>query len=152
MILKLSYEREDAESGFIKILPEIFSFVKSLPVQSTEYFILLSSTFPPRVHCQSVRTAGSNVVLVELSGEQQQHTLFFLLYTCMYVYRGFPGGSVVKNLPANVRDVISIPGSGRSPSWRKKWQPIPVFLPGKSHGQRGLEGYSPWGCKRIGHD
>ena len=27
--------------------------------------------------------------------------------------------------------------------WRKKWQPIPVFLPGKSHGQRSLAGYSP---------
>ena len=29
--------------------------------------------------------------------------------------------------------------------WRRKWQPTPVFLPGKSHGQRSLEGYSPWG-------
>ena len=28
--------------------------------------------------------------------------------------------------------------------WRKKWQPTPVFLPGKSHGQRSLVGYSPW--------
>ena len=28
-----------------------------------------------------------------------------------------------------------------------KWQPIPVFLPGKSHGRRSLVGYSPWGCK-----
>ena len=28
-----------------------------------------------------------------------------------------------------------------------KWQPTPVFLPGKSHGQRRLVGYSPWGCK-----
>ena len=28
--------------------------------------------------------------------------------------------------------------------WRKKWQPNPVFLPGKSHGQRSLVGYSPW--------
>ena len=27
------------------------------------------------------------------------------------------------------------------------WQPTPVFLPGGSHGQRSLEGYSPWGCK-----
>ena len=32
-------------------------------------------------------------------------------------------------------------------SWRRKWQPIPVFFPGKSHGQRSLVGYSPWGCK-----
>ena len=31
--------------------------------------------------------------------------------------------------------------------WRKKWQPMPVFLPGKSHEQRSLEGYSPRGSK-----
>ena len=36
--------------------------------------------------------------------------------------------------------------------WRRKWQPIPVYLPGKSHGQRSLEGNSPWGCKKAGHD
>ena len=35
--------------------------------------------------------------------------------------------------------------------WRRKWQSTPVFLPGKSHGQRGLAGYSLWGC-RVGHD
>ena len=29
--------------------------------------------------------------------------------------------------------------------WRRKWQPTPVFLAGKPHGQRGLVGYSPWG-------
>ena len=31
--------------------------------------------------------------------------------------------------------------------WRRKWQPTPVFLPGKSHGWRSLVGYSPWGHK-----
>ena len=31
--------------------------------------------------------------------------------------------------------------------WRRKWQPTPVFLPGQSHGQRNLAGYSPWGHK-----
>ena len=29
--------------------------------------------------------------------------------------------------------------------WRRKWQPTPVLLPGKSHGWRSLVGYSPWG-------
>ena len=56
---------------------------------------------------------------------------------------------MVKNTPANagdIRDVGSIPGSGRSP-WRRAWQPIPVFLPGESHGQRRLVSYSPWGGK-----
>ena len=33
--------------------------------------------------------------------------------------------------------------------WRRKWQPTPVFLPGKSHGQRSLAGYSPWGHKEL---
>ena len=31
--------------------------------------------------------------------------------------------------------------------WSRKWQPPPVFLPGESHGQRSLVGFSPWGCK-----
>ena len=33
--------------------------------------------------------------------------------------------------------------------WRRKWQPTPVFLPRESHGQRGLVGYSLWGCKEL---
>ena len=124
---------------------------------------------------------------------------------------GFPGGSVVKNLPADAGDVGSSTGLGRSPGerkgkwsrsvvsnsatpwtaaykappsmgfsrqgywnglpfpspedlpdlgtehcrqmcyclshqgspWRRKWQPTPVFLPEKSHGQRSLAGYNP---------
>ena len=32
-----------------------------------------------------------------------------------------------------------------NPLWRRKWQPTPVFLPGESHGWRGLSGYIPWG-------
>ena len=36
--------------------------------------------------------------------------------------------------------------------WRRKRQPIPVFLPGKSHEQRSLEGYSPWGHKTARHN
>ena len=33
--------------------------------------------------------------------------------------------------------------------WRRKWQPTPVLLLGKSHGWRRLIGYSPWGCKQL---
>ena len=40
---------------------------------------------------------------------------------------------------------ISLP-KGKIP-WRRKWQPTPIFLPGKFHGLRSLVGYSPWGCK-----
>ena len=61
-------------------------------------------------------------------------------------YRDFPGGSAVKNLPANAGDVGSIPGLGRSPGGGNG-NPTPVFLPGESHGQRSLVGYSPRGHK-----
>ena len=63
---------------------------------------------------------------------------------------GFPGGTVVKNPPANAGDAGSTSGSGRSP-WRRKWQPTPVFLPGKSHRQGSLAGDSPWDRKRVQH-
>ena len=69
----------------------------------------------------------------------------------------FPGGgSVVKNLPepaneGDARDMSLIPGLGRF-SRGRKWQSTPVFLPGKSHRQRSLAGYSPWGRKTTGHD
>ena len=46
------------------------------------------------------------------------------------ILRGFPGGTVVKNLPANAGDTgdaVSIPGLVKIP-WRKKWQPTPVIL------------------------
>ena len=47
---------------------------------------------------------------------------------------------LVKNLPTDDSWVGKIP-------WRRKWQPTPVFLPGESHRQRSLAGYSLWGCK-----
>ena len=59
-------------------------------------------------------------------------------------HRGFPGGSVVKNLPA--KQETWAPWIRKIP-WRRKGQPTPVFLPGEFHGQRSLVGYSSWGCK-----
>ena len=63
---------------------------------------------------------------------------------------GLPGGSVVKNLPANSGDSEDIDPWVRKVLWRRKWQPTSVFLPGKSHEQRSLEGYSLWGCNESG--
>jgi len=57
---------------------------------------------------------------------------------------------VVKNLSANAGDSRDrfYPWVGKIP-WRRKWQPAPVVLPGKSHRQRSLAGYRPWGCKEL---
>ena len=67
------------------------------------------------------------------------------------IKRGFPCGSALKNPPVNAGDTGLVPGSGRFPG-EGNWQPTPVFLPGTSHGQRRLVGYSPWGCKKVQHD
>ena len=64
---------------------------------------------------------------------------------------GFRGGSASKESTYNAGDASLIPGSGRS-SGEGKWQPTPVFLPGKSHGQRHLVGYSLRDCKSVGCD
>ena len=66
------------------------------------------------------------------------------------IREGFPGGSLGKNPPVNVGDAGSILGAERSRG--RKWQPTPVFLPGKSCGQRSLVGYSPWGHKIFRYD
>ena len=61
---------------------------------------------------------------------------------------GFSGVSVIKNLSVNAADMRPEfdPWVGKIP-WRRVWQPTPVFLPGESHGQRSLAGYSPWDHK-----
>ena len=63
----------------------------------------------------------------------------------------FPGGSVVKNLPANAGDAGDL---GLIPGWedalRRKWQPTPVFLPEKPPVWRSLADYSPWGRQELG--
>ena len=66
------------------------------------------------------------------------------------LHRGFPGDSAENNLPANARNTGSIPGWGRCPE--EGWQPTPVFLPGKPHGQRSLVDYISWGHKSVRHD
>ena len=58
----------------------------------------------------------------------------------------FPGGSDDKRICLQCRRPGFNPWVGKI-SWRRKWQPTPVFLPGKFHGQRGLVSYSPWGLK-----
>ena len=42
-----------------------------------------------------------------------------------------------------------VPSLGWEDPLEKEMQPTPVFLPGKSHGQRSLVGYRPWGCKDL---
>ena len=60
----------------------------------------------------------------------------------------FPGGSDGKSICLQCGRPGFNTWVGKIP-WRRKWQPTPVFLPGKSHGQRSLAGCSPWGRKEL---
>ena len=65
----------------------------------------------------------------------------------------FVSGSAVKNPPA-VQETQEkwVPSLGLEDPWKRKCLPTPVFLPGESHGQQNLVGYSPWGHKKVGCD
>ena len=63
------------------------------------------------------------------------------------VFMGFPGGSVVKNLPASAGDVGLITGSGRFPG-EGNGNPLQYSCLGNLHEQRSLADYSPWGSQK----
>ena len=84
-------------------------------------------------------------------------SLFFILswVICLYILHINPLQSYhLQILPGSDGKSICLqwgrprfdPWVGKIP-WRRKWQPTPVLLPGKSHGQRSMVGYSPWGHK-----
>ena len=65
---------------------------------------------------------------------------FFFFFWCVYTY-------IRASLVVLVHKGCEFdPWVGKI-SWRRPWQPTPVFLPGKSYGRRKLAGYSPWGHK-----
>ena len=82
----------------------------------------------------------------------------------VWVLRGYNCGKVTRKTNCLFPDPCSFPWLPRWHSdrcrkmqeiwvkkiaWRRAWQPTPVVLPGKSHGQRSLAGSSPWGCKTV---
>ena len=75
---------------------------------------------------------------------------------CLMVVLFFPNGGLPR-WRSGKESSCQCRGQGFDPwvrkiPWRRKWQPTPVFLPGKSCGPRNLASYSPWGRKRVRHD
>ena len=94
-------------------------------------------------HCSLQWSDHDNEMTWELVSPEQS----FRLST--FTVDGFPGGTGGKEPACQCKRherygfhpwVWKIP-------WRRAWQLTAVFLPGGSHGQRSLEGYSAWGCK-----
>ena len=108
------------------------------------FFLLLFVLFVSyiRIHCQ-------------IQGHEYLLLCFLLWVLCFTIYIqvfdppwvnfwASQVALVVKNMPANARDVKRHrfdPWMGKIP-WRRAWEPTPVFLPRESHGQSSLAGYS----------
>ena len=75
----------------------------------------------------------------------------FQLHLGKYQGVGLPWWLRGKEFTCNAGNEGLVPELGKSP-WEGNGNPLPVFLLGKSHGQRSLVGYSPWGCIRVGHN
>ena len=90
--------------------------------------------------------------LFSLLQNTEQSSLCYMVGSCwlsilnIAVYThpilSFPSGLAGKESTCNAGDSGLFPGLRRFP-WRRKWQATSVFLPGESHGQRSLAGYSP---------
>ena len=115
-----------------------------------------------KIHYLEYRDGHYIVTRIIESGRERQkkNQSQKLLWNC-------PGGSAGGKSACNAGDLGSIPGLGGSPGggkgyprrysgleismdcihWRRKWQPTPGLLPGKSYGWRSLVGCSPWGRK-----
>ena len=78
-------------------------------------------------------------------GPPQEFSRCFLFTLKAHFLGASLGAQTVNNLPA-MRETGFDPWVGKIP-WRRDRLATPAFLPGESHGQKSLAGYSPWGCK-----
>ena len=88
---------------------------------------------------------------ISLSAAMRPTKIVELKYLLSSPVQGFAGGTGGKEPAHQCRRYKRLrfnPWAGNIP-WRRKGQPAPVFLPGESHGQRSLAGYSPEGHKEL---
>ena len=86
-------------------------------------------------------------IFKNLESACENNFLIFLLYLFIFLMESVPGGTSGKEHASQCRRLKRSrfdPWVGKMP-WRRAWQPTPIFLPGESHGQRSLVGYSAWG-------
>ena len=108
------------------------------------YHVKISSQYNSTISFAYETNCAFRMSVFGLKVETNYHQIFVL---SLYSHHGFPGGSHSKESTCNSGDQIN-PWVRKIP-WRREWQPTPVFFPRKSHGQRSLAGYSPWGYKNV---
>ena len=116
---------------------------------SSGFWRLISSPFLTRTSCR--KTAHANGYYGAWSGWVVAKRKEFDLFADPLIIQEYVIGNIL-----NVCSTLKLPiltGSSqisfKVERWRRKWQPTPVFLSGKSHGQRSLVGYSSWSRKEL---
>ena len=121
-----------------------FSFPNYLPFSYTNSLQMCRASLPPILNWVEINLLSfiiSQNILFKTSYFSKR-TAFKIEKQCM----GFSGGAVVEGSACQWRRCRRTefdPWLGKIPC-KRKWQPTPVFLPEKSHGQRSLAGYSQW--------
>ena len=108
---------------------------------------------------KSTSTPSRNIDTLNLTLEEHVLNLLWSTYTWIFFqyieylsfHFGLPGWLNDKESACQCRPHRLNPWVRKIP-WSRKWQRTPIFLPGKSHGQRSLAGCSPWGSQRVGRN
>ena len=101
-------------------------------------------------------TDPPDTLISDFQAPKVLHNKFLLLkpFCCLSVVfcYSFSDSTVVKNPPVHAGNIMRCGFDTwvRKTPCRRAWQPTSVFLPGESHEQRSLVGYSPWGHKELG--
>ena len=101
--------------------------------------------------CAAVHGVAKNWTRLGDSTNKQTKSFIPVYFEMNSRYLGFSGGASSKESVYQCRRQNRLrfdPWVKKVP-WRRTWQLTLLFLPGESHKQRSLEGYSPWGCKEL---
>ena len=138
-------------SHHLPLLASYFTKKREVEAPTTKdfhYHIHPCSSLLPACYCRLITTVSTwrnSVLECRIPSYSRMLLQYITMESNMYKCMGFPHGSVGK-ICLQCRRPGFDSWVGKTP-WRRKWQSTPVFLPGKSHGERSLAGYSPWGCK-----
>ena len=124
-------------------------YLQSRKKKESEFLRYLKNCFPKLYHAVKVSVFQ---LCWKVAREYQSQPI---LSDKMYIkFLGFPANTSDKDPVCQCRrhKRRSFHPWVRNIPWSRKWHPIPVFLPWKSHGQRSMAGCTPWGYKRVGYD
>ena len=134
-------------SSFISSIP-------SSPIHAQAFPIFRTIFLDPSSPLSAILSLPSSLLNFsqELSVLTASIFFFFFFFTSHSLLNlGCPCGWYGKESTCQCRRPGFSPWVKKIP-WRREWLPTPEFLPGESHGQRRLAGYSPWESQRVGHD